>query len=75
MPHAAMAMGTVAFAAEARWAARRMVALAAWRAVARTASKIAIWNTRRQPAAASSSPSKGVEPRKVGQAAATAYRR
>jgi hypothetical protein len=58
MPHAAMAMGTLADTAEARWAARRMVALAAWRALVRAASRVAAWNTRRrrvgQPAAASS---------------------
>ena len=48
MPHAAVAMGTLADAAEARWAARRMVALAAWGAVASTASKIAAWHTRRR---------------------------
>ncbi len=48
MPHAATAMGTLADSAEARWAARRMVALAAWQALARAVSWIAVWHARRR---------------------------
>ena len=80
MSNASIAVGSLADAAEIRRTARLLVPLAAWHALAKAAAGIAAWHARRrrvvrQTAAAPSSPSKGVGPREIEQAAATAYRR
>jgi uncharacterized protein YjiS (DUF1127 family) len=84
MSNASIAMGPLADAAEARRAARAMVPLAAWHALAGAASRIAAWRARRRRVkhtviALSALSDRmlrdiGVEPGEIAQAATRACR-